>query len=140
MNKTTAVILLAGLVVMVAVGLGVIYKKIVQVKQAPQAIQVTPAPSPTPTLVPVTNRQILLEVSEPADGELVTRKTIKVMGQTVPGAEVFVNDKETKANAKGDFSVSLQMDEGDNYILVMVVDSEGNVAEKELTVAFETFE
>lgn len=79
---------------------------------------------------------ITLTVSAPANNTTVTSATITVVGKTVPGAEVFVNDKDTKADAKGNFSVSLPLDEGDNYILVVSNDDLGNYSEKELNITY----
>ena len=79
---------------------------------------------------------ITLTVTTPSNNATVTSATVTVRGKTVPGAEVFVNDKDTKADANGNFSVLLTLDEGDNYILVVSNDDLGNYSEKELTVTY----
>lgn len=79
---------------------------------------------------------ISLTVSSPANNTTVSSASLMVRGKTVAGAEVFVNDAETTADASGNFSVSVNLDEGENYILVVVNDAAGNYSEKELTVIY----
>ena len=79
---------------------------------------------------------IALTVSTPANNANVTVSPLPVKGKTVPGAEVFVNDIETIADAGGYFSVTLNLEEGDNYILIVANDVSGNYAEKELHVNY----
>lgn len=79
---------------------------------------------------------ITLTVSTPANNATVTTSSLSVKGKTVAGAEVFVNDIETTADANGYFSVTLKLEEGDNYILIVANDVSGNYAEKELTVNY----
>jgi len=89
------------------------------------------------TTAPVS--QISLEISQPADKATVNSAALNVAGKTVPGADVFVNDRQTKAAADGSFSVGITLDEGENSIVIVANDSQGNYAEKELTVTLETF-
>lgn len=78
-----------------------------------------------------------LNVVSPVDQEIVRTKSLNVLGETTPGAEVFVNDKEVKANSEGDFSVNLSLEEGDNTIVVISNDKDGNYIEKEITIIYE---
>lgn len=96
----------------------------------------TKAESQTPTSVPVS--QITLEVTEPANNSIVSNSSVMVKGKTSPGADVFINEKELKADSSGNFSTSLNLDEGENYILVSANDSNGNFSEKEIIVNLET--
>lgn len=81
-------------------------------------------------------RDISLSITTPTPGQVVTLDRITVSGNTSPGADVFINDVETKANAAGQFSAKLILDEGENYILVVANDVNGKYAEKELTVTY----
>ncbi|MFZ5535784.1 MAG: Ig-like domain-containing protein [Patescibacteria group bacterium] len=81
---------------------------------------------------------ITLVVTSPQDNSTVTTGSLVVRGKTVPGAEVFVNDAETRADTGGNFSVTISLDEGENYILVVANDPQGNYSEKEITVIYET--
>lgn len=89
--------------------------------------------SPVPTV-----SEIPLTVSSPPPGATVKKSILTVSGKTAPRAEVMVNEAEIVANAKGNFSVNVTLDEGENVILVTANDAEGNFAEQELTVTYET--
>lgn len=77
-----------------------------------------------------------LTVIQPQNGAVVKNAQILVFGKTAPNADVFVNDKDTVADAKGDFSVAFTLEEGENYILVGSTDVKGNFAEQELSVVY----
>lgn len=79
---------------------------------------------------------ISLTVSSPVNGLISTSPTVLVKGKTLPNADVAVNDSDLKADASGAFSVSIKLDEGDNVIVVIANDDQGNVAEKEITVTY----
>jgi phosphate-selective porin len=79
---------------------------------------------------------ITLTVSSPVNNAAVTSASVTVRGKTVAGAEVFVNDVETRADSSGNFSVKFTLDEGENYILIVANDANGNYAEKDLTVTY----
>lgn len=92
--------------------------------------------SPTPATTVSRATGISLTVSSPGNNTTTSSESISVKGKTVAGAEVFVNDVETRADASGNFSVTITLDEGENYILVVVNDALGNYSEKELTVIY----
>lgn len=79
---------------------------------------------------------IQLTVTAPSGNMTVSSSSLTVRGKTAIGAEVFVNDIESKADSSGNFSATLTLDEGENYILVVANDSSGNYAEKEFTVTY----
>lgn len=82
--------------------------------------------------------EINLEITSPKDGEVVTKSPILVTGTTLKGADVFVNDAETKADEDGNFKVSVPLEEGENEIFVVVNDSEGNYAEGSVKISLNT--
>jgi len=88
----------------------------------------------------VANQGLTLEIISPKNKETVASSLITISGKTSPNAEVFVNEKQTKANAAGDFSLSYEVLEGENEIYVTANDEEGNYAEKMITVYLETNE
>jgi len=96
--------------------------------------QAAKASDPLPTAA-----EILLKISQPASTSnlTVTSPTLVVKGQTVPRADVYVNDVETKADAKGNFSATLKLEDGDNFILVFANDDNGNYAQQEFDVNYE---
>lgn len=88
----------------------------------------------------VANQGLTLEIISPKDKETVASSPITISGKTSPRAEVFVNEKQTKANDAGDFSLTYEVLEGENEIYVVANDEEGNYAEKMITVYLETTE
>lgn len=86
----------------------------------------------------VVTSEISLTISSPVNGATVTTATIVVRGKTKPNAEVFVNDEAIIADTAGNFSVTLALDEGDNPIVISANDADGNVAEKELIVNYDS--
>lgn len=83
--------------------------------------------------------KIFLEITSPEDGAIVVASTVWVKGKTLPRADVFINDSETKADSRGNFSASIGLDEGENMINIIANDAEGNFVEKGITVIVETF-
>lgn len=94
----------------------------------------------------VSNKEVLsdnrltLDLTSPTDKSIVSTSKVIVSGKTSPNAEVFVNEKELKADASGNFSVDYELFEGENEIFVAVNDSLGNYAEKSVIVYLETNE
>jgi hypothetical protein len=76
-------------------------------------------------------------VTSPKSGTTVNSSGILVTGKTAPGADVFVNEKDVKADSQGNFSVSYTLDEGENYLIVGANDEYGNFSEQELVVFFQ---
>lgn len=83
---------------------------------------------------------LYLELINPPDGSNFNTPNITVSGNTEANAEVFINEKELKADLEGNFSTNLLLEEGDNIIVVTASDDEGNYAEKSLTVTYEVTE
>ncbi len=84
--------------------------------------------------------KMMLTVSSPTNGSSVTSGSITIKGKTAPNADVFVNESEAKADANGNFSVTVSLDEGENYFVIVANDSVGNAAETELTVTYNVSE
>jgi len=84
--------------------------------------------------------KIELELISPKDGEVVNAPELTISGKTVANAEVSVDDKETKADKDGNFSVKTTLDEGENEVVVTVNDESGEMAEKSVKVSYESSE
>ena len=101
------------------------------VKQTPT---ITPAYTSTPT---PTTTVLLLEITQPKDGEQVSSRDILVSGKTIPGAVVSasIDDAVEIANVEqdGNFSVTVNLEEGPNLIEVVASDQLGN--EKSSSIA-----
>lgn len=104
----------------------------------PEAIKSTSSlPSVMPTSV-VKNAGIKLTVSSPVSGATVTKASLTVRGTTTKGADISVNETDTLADQNGNFSAVITLDEGENLVFVVASDSEGNYAEEEISVTYDT--
>jgi len=83
--------------------------------------------------------EIFFNITSPKDMDTVSSSLLTVKGQTVAGAEVFVNDEETKADKSGNFSLNITLEEGENVLTIIMNDDLGNYIEKQLTVTLESF-
>ncbi len=121
-------------IIVLAVLVGVILVGSKALKQSGRYI----APSQTtyPSSTGGTASSLTLSVASPTDGAEVTSPTVIVKGKTMPNAEVFVNDTNGTADTNGNFSIATSLDEGENTVIVIVNDADGNVAEQELTVTY----
>ncbi|MBI3887886.1 hypothetical protein HY310_02355 [Candidatus Microgenomates bacterium] len=96
--------------------------------------------SPTnsvPPTEPAVENQIKLVIQSPIDKSVVTTPSVKVTGQTVPNADVSINEIDTKANAAGNFSATVSLSEGENPIIIDAFDAEGNTSESVLSVTYQ---
>ncbi|HLL61043.1 MAG TPA: hypothetical protein VK338_04960, partial [Candidatus Nitrosocosmicus sp.] len=89
-----------------------------------------------PTEKQVGNVKFFLTITEPQNNASVTESVITVRGKTVPDAEVFVNEKELLADKQGEFTVDLELVEGENEIQIFANDALGNVQEQSRTVTY----
>ncbi len=87
----------------------------------------------------VTSNNISLTITSPVNGGTLASTDATVKGKTAPGADVFVNDQSGKADANGNFSISLGLDEGINQIVVSANDADGNAAQQNLSVTVVSF-
>ncbi len=80
-----------------------------------------------------------IEIDEPKDGETIELKRNRVTtirGKTEPKSKVFINQRLVYPNEDGEFYSSYPLKEGDNELLIRVVDQAGNSSELEMTVYF----
>ncbi len=120
------------IVLVVLVGVTLVGSKAMKQPGRYMAPSQTTYPSPSGG----TASSLTLSVASPTDGTEVTSPTVTVKGKTVPNAEVFVNDTNGTADGDGNFSIATTLDEGENTVIVVANDSDGNVAEQELTVTY----
>lgn len=101
--------------------------------------------NPTQTLSPtesatnnkINSNNITLDISQPKDRAVVNTPTIKVIGTTVPGADVSVNNQDLTADTQGKFMAAVTLEDGDNYIDITVNDQSGQSAQKEIMVTYQ---
>jgi len=82
--------------------------------------------------------QGLILSEQPVNNSVINESQTVVKGKTSPDANVFVNDQELKADSLGKFSTTINLEEGENYILISANDEEGNYVEQEIIVSLET--
>ena len=105
----------------------------------------TPTPTPTPTLTPTptptpTPTALFLEIVEPENESTVSTESIIVSGSTIPGAVVSISvDTEIEiadVDEQGNFSATVTLAEGPNYIEVLASDQQGNEEYSTLVVIY----
>lgn len=77
-----------------------------------------------------------LTVTSPLNNSTVKTASFVVKGATIPGAEVWVNETQATVDAKGNYSATVILEEGENYLLV-AGGNETDDAEIERVVYFE---
>jgi uncharacterized protein YfaP (DUF2135 family) len=106
--------------------------------KAPSSTAVTSTSATVST--PVTTQSslvqsgLLLSISQPMDAAVLTSTTITVIGKTVAGASVAVNEISGRADAQGNFSVPISLEEGPNALDVSASDGQGRTGETILMV------
>jgi hypothetical protein len=90
-----------------------------------------------PQISPISNG-LSLNITNPQNNSTVGNSKITIIGKTSPGAEVFINETEVKADSDGNFSGSAILDEGRNTLVITANDENGNYAENDLTVNLES--
>lgn len=103
---------------------------------APANTKVISFVSPTPTPAPT----IFLSVDRPKDEEVVTNKILVISGKTTSNAVVIVvtdasEDVITPSNS-GDFSTTVNLDEGQNVLEVIGIAPNGESATVKKTVTY----
>ncbi len=80
-----------------------------------------------------------LEVSAPAEGSTITGGTarVEVKGVTDPGARIFVNQRLLIVDAEGNFSTNVNLNAGENKIIVEAQDLATNSIKKEILVNYQ---
>lgn len=141
MNSRYSIIALA-IVLLVVVAGALVWSQTRQMQKKEEQAVSTQKPTPTPKIgyYGAADQQFEVKILSPANQTVVGSPQLLIRGKTKPSAEVFINDKETIADADGNFATTLTLDEGENLIIVTANDAEGNVAEEELVVTYEVEE
>jgi hypothetical protein len=88
----------------------------------------------TSTTLGASQGTLPLTVTSPIDSATLSTNTVTVQGQTTPGATVTVNGNSDVADANGNFSIDVSLDNGPNAIDVIATDDSGNQGEVLLMV------
>jgi bacillopeptidase F len=98
-------------------------------------VNAIPTSSATTSATPSTSQGTLpLTVTSPIDSATLSTSTVTVEGRTTPGATVTVNGNSDVADANGNFSIDVSLDNGPNAIDVIATDDSGNQGEVLLMV------
>lgn len=94
------------------------------------------SPKPTTTQKDVTSHdEILLNVDEPVDEAVTTKRTITVKGKTNPSNTLIIstNQEDTVATptSSGSFTTTISIDTGINKVIIKAITEDG--AEKTVT-------
>ena len=142
MKAIVLIVLAVALIVVVSIAYkGTYQKRATQMPTTAEKMGATDASSTNPSAqvtAEPTVQEIFLTLSEPLDGTTVYTSVITVKGQTVAGADVFINDAEIKSDTQGTFQTKLTLDEGENLIYITANDANGNYSEKSITVTYES--
>lgn len=79
-----------------------------------------------------------LTITAPSEGVTLTTAEVVVQGTTSPNAEVSVNDKDLRADGNGQFSATVTLEEGENTIVIVANDVDGNFAERGINVIYQS--
>lgn len=109
------------------------------IKEALTGQSPSPAPDVTGEVGKVTSGKISLTITSPKDGAMLGSTNVTVTGKTSPKAEVFINDVEGMADANGNFSINIGLEEGQNQLIIDANDASGNVAEETIMVTVSSF-
>lgn len=79
-----------------------------------------------------------IEISEPQDGATfngLSGRNITLRGKTDPSIRVNANGRQTFATSEGDFSLPVELQEGENTLEIKAIDQAGNESERTITVS-----
>jgi hypothetical protein len=84
------------------------------------------------------NKSPNLSIDSPSDGQSFSKdqNSVTVKGKTDPDIKVTVNNFWAVTDNSGNYSYNLQLQNGDNKIIVDAVDNAGNKTEKTITVKY----
>lgn len=98
----------------------------------------TDSPSASPTAVTTLN----LTIATPEDESIVNKGTLTVTGMTTPNSTVSLSSDKSEtivtAYDKGNFTGSVELNEGTNVVTVTSFTSDGETIEKQITVVYST--
>lgn len=138
------------ILIVLAGGIRVLTKSSLLPKSSPSNMNQQTSDSSLPTTSPnsdagtsnqlanTTDPGMSLTVTQPSTNQTVTTGSVVVSGKSTPNADISVNEKDIKADAQGNFSTSVSLDEGENVITVVAVNEFGKTAERDINVTYQT--
>ena len=100
----------------------------------------TPTPDPTPTPSPAPTPPPILIITSPEDGDVARSPSVQVVGTAPAGAEIVQDlplfaDRRTSADDKGDWVLTVDLEEGDNDLVFRIGDDQATT--KTLRVVYD---
>lgn len=77
------------------------------------------------------NEKPTLSMAEPEDNKVINGgdKKVKISGKSEPGTNIYINNTQVIMDKEGNFSTTLDINEGDNDLIIKAVDKATNVTE-----------
>jgi len=94
-------------------------------------------PTPTSISAPEPSDALWLQVLSPPDEAVVDTSQVDVIGSSLPGAVVSVNEEILIVGSDQQFKTTVFLDEGPNVIEIIASDDSGNETSLILTVTYE---
>jgi len=95
----------------------------------------TPAEKSVPDNISMSLQEGLpLKVIQPSDAATINADSVTIKGQTKPGATLNIDDELGVADADGNFSITISLNEGPNAIDIIATDGSGKEGEVLLLV------
>ena len=100
----------------------------------------SPTPQPTPPPTPAPTPPPILLITSPEDGDVVQTPSVQVVGTAPAGAEIVqqiapFGDRRTSADDKGDWVLTVDLEEGNNDLVFRIGDDEATT--KTLRIVYE---
>ena len=93
-----------------------------------------PTPTPTPS--------VFLVLNAPANESVTDKRIVTVSGKTAPDASILivapVDEVSAVASSQGDFSTTINLDDGQNILTITSIAPNGETAKLERVVTFST--
>jgi uncharacterized protein YfaP (DUF2135 family) len=93
-----------------------------------------PLSTPSVTQSGLIQSGLPLSITQPLDAAVLTSTALNVSGRTTAGASVAVNEASGLADAQGNFSVPVNLEEGPNALDIIANDGQGRTGETLLMV------
>lgn len=110
----------------------------------PEKGSTQPTPEKTLTTTPQTNSGILLEITEPKDESLTTKRSILVKGRTDPENTLIISsntdDVVASPTPEGDFTATITIDAGVNTLTTQAITPTGESKKDIRTISFSSEE
>lgn len=98
--------------------------------------------SAAPTELPIKESNLFLTIDQPSNESVITTKALTVAGKTTPNTTVIVtsanNDQVFMSNSTGGFSTTINIDSGENKIIITAIASSGEEKQEIITVTSST--